>query len=326
MDDVMIILKESIRSKALKLGFCAVGFAAARPQTVAVGRLSQMTKEGRHGEMHYLETGIKEREDPSLLLNGALTVISAAIAYPGREIDDDFKGTISAHALIPDYHRVVKGLMEELLEFIHSQIPGQVNGMVCIDSAPMLEKAWAHASGIGRPGKNTLLIVPGAGSRVFLGELLLDVALEPDTVLAWDSCSTCTSCIDNCPTGALTETGRLDASRCISYLTIELKRDFTTKEAAMTKNWLYGCDLCLEACPHNSQNNFTPHPVFKPIKAIEELTAESVLELTSSEFRKLFAGTPVKRIGLGRLKRNARAVLKNRAAKPSRDEAPDWII
>jgi epoxyqueuosine reductase len=315
MDDAMIILKESIRSKALELGFCAVGFAAARPQTLAVERLSQMTREGRHGEMHYLETGMKEREDPSLVLNGAATVISTAIAYPERQIDDEFKGTISAHALIPDYHRIVRGLLEELLEFICTQVPGPVNGMVCIDSAPMLEKAWADASGIGRPGKNTLLIVPGAGSRVFLGELLLDIALEPDTVLAWDSCSTCTSCIDSCPTGALTKTGRLDASRCISYLTIELKRDFTVKEASMINDWLYGCDLCLEACPHNNQNHSNPHPVFRPIKAIENLTAESALELTSSGFRKLFAGTPVVRIGLGRLKRNARAVLKNRTAR-----------
>jgi epoxyqueuosine reductase len=309
MDRLPAPIKASIRQKALELGFSASGFAAVRPQAVAMEHLRQMVAEGRHGEMHYLETGMPEREDPSLLLPGVKTVLSVAIPGPTLSAQSEDSGIFSAHATIPDYHKVVRNLLLELLEYIRSVAGKPVEGIACVDGAPVLEKAWAETAGIGRTGKNTLLIVPGAGSAIFLGELLLDLDIEPDEPMEWDTCGACTACLDACPTGALTAPGSLDARRCISCLTIELKREFTEEESAMTPPWLFGCDRCMAACPHNQQRNVTPHPAFVSIPDIAELTAEKVLKLTGSTFKELFAGTPAMRLGLKRLKRNARAVV-----------------
>ncbi len=316
MDKVPASMKEQIRQKALGLGFCAAGFAAVRPQADAMESLREMVAQGRHGEMRYLETGMPERADPTLLLSGARTVLSVAVAGPARQDrGHDEEGILSAHAAIPDYHLVVRSLLGKLLGFIRSEAGVPVNGVACVDGAPVLEKAWAEAAGIGRTGRNTLLIVPGAGSMVFLGELLLDIEIEPDAPLDFDPCGDCRACLDACPTGALTASGRIDATRCISYLTIELKREFTESEAAKTGPWLFGCDRCLEACPHNQARSVAPHHAFAPSPGILELTAEKVLELTGSSFRKLFAGTPLMRLGLKRLKRNAKSVLEKQKGK-----------
>jgi epoxyqueuosine reductase len=299
-------LKEAIQQKALDLGFCAAGFAAVRPLSGAMAEYRRMLAEGRHGEMGWLETSLEARNDLSILLPGVKTVLSAALPWPAPATP----GAISGYAVIPDYHRVVGNLLTELLDFIRSISSHPVNGRVCVDSSPVLEKAWAEAAGIGRTGKNTLLMVPGYGSRIFLGELLLDLKIEPDTPLDSDPCGNCAACLDACPTGALSAPGRLDARRCISYLTIELKRDFTDEESAMTGELLYGCDRCLDACPHNASAELTAYPGFEPNENIVNLTASEILELTGSQFRKLFAGTPALRLGLKRLKRNARAALK----------------
>ena len=309
MDYVAPALKESVRQKALELGFHAVGFASVRPLSAAMERLRNMIAEGRHGEMAYLESGMNERQDPSMLFPGAKTVISVALPWPERPKPYEPLGTISSHAVIPDYHRTVGRILQELLDYIRSKSIVPVGGMVCVDSARVFEKAWAEAAGTGRTGKNTLLIVHGAGSRHFLGELLLDLAIEPDEPLEWDPCGSCTACIESCPTGALKEAGRLDARRCISYLTIELKREFNEQEAAMTEGWLYGCDRCTDACPYNQMKLTDTLSVFTPLETLVTLTAMDALQLTGSVFRKLFAGTTGMRLGLRRLKRNARAVL-----------------
>ncbi len=308
MDRLHAPFKASIRQKALELGFCAAGFATAGPQEAAIDLLQAMIDKGRHGEMGYLATGLRERQDPSQLLPGVKTVLSVAIAGPAPADCRDDAGSLSSHAAVPDYHRIVKGLLLELLEYIRATVGRPVDGIACVDGAPVLEKAWAESAGIGRTGRNTLLIVPGAGSAVFLGELLLDLDFEPDSPIAGDPCDSCTACLDACPTGALIASGKLDARRCISYLTIELKREFTEQDAAMTGSWLFGCDRCMAACPHNRDRSVPPHPAFTPIEGITNLTAEKVLNLTGSTFRKLFAGTTVMRLGLTRLKRNARSV------------------
>ncbi|NTW51965.1 MAG: tRNA epoxyqueuosine(34) reductase QueG [Chlorobiaceae bacterium] len=308
MDYLQTPLKESVRRKAMELGFHAVGFASIRPMYQAMERFRKMISEGRHGEMGYLETGMEARENPSMLMAGAKTLISVALPWPARPKPYDPQGSVSSHAITQDYHLTVGQLLHELLGFIRSKSEVPVGGLVCVDNAPVLEKAWAEAAGIGRTGKNTLLIVPGAGSRIFLGELLLDLAMEPDEPLELDPCGTCTACLENCPTGALTEAGRLDATRCISYLTIELKREFTEEEAAMTEAWLYGCDRCTDACPHNEVKPADSTTLFAPLDALVNLTATDALSLTGSGFRKLFAGTTGMRLGLRRLKRNARAI------------------
>lgn len=309
MSEKQPTLKEAIRGKALDLGFCAAGFAAAGPRSGALAEYRQMLAERRHGEMSYLETGLDARANPELLLPGLKTVLSVALPWPAPAT----AGGISGYAVIPDYHRVVGELLAELLDFIRSIRDQPVNARACVDSSPVLEKAWAEAAGIGRTGRNTLLIAPGHGSRVFLGELLLDIELEPDAPLDWNPCGDCSACIDACPTGALAAPGKLDARRCISYLTIELKRDFTDEEAAATDGWFYGCDRCIDACPHNASAEPTAYPGFAPKEELVNLTAAEILELTGSQFRKLFAGTPALRLGLKRLKRNARAVLEKGA-------------
>jgi len=305
MSEKRLTMKETIRRKALDLGFCAAGFAAAEPLSEAMEKYRAMLDEGRHGEMGYLETGLEARANPELLLPGVKTILSVALPWPAPTKS----GAISGYAVIPDYHRVVGELLKELLDFIRSICDHPINGQICVDSSPVLEKEWAEAAGIGRTGKNTLVIVPGYGSRVFLGELLLDIALEPDQPLDWNPCGDCSACLDACPTRALTTPGKLDATRCISYLTIELKRDFTDEETAMTNGWLYGCDHCLDACPHNT-NKVTAFPGFEQKEELVNLTPEKALELTNSQFRKIFAGTPAMRLGLRRLKRNAQAALE----------------
>ena len=305
MTESRLTMKQSIRQKAFDLGFCAAGFAAARPLDEAMAEYQAMLGEGRHGEMSWLETGLDARADPSMLLPGVKTVLSVALPWPAPASP----GAISGYALISDYHRVAGELLRELLEFIRSISDEPVGGRVSVDSSPVLEKAWAEASGVGRTGKNTLLIVPGCGSRVFLGELLLDLEIEPDAPLDWDPCGDCVACLDACPTGALAAPGKLDARRCIAYLTIELKREFTEDEAKAMEGWLYGCDRCLDACPHNANAPLAAYPGFESKEALETLTARDILELTGSQFRKLFAGTPALRLGLRRLKRNARAAL-----------------
>ena len=306
MSEKRLTLKEAIRQKALDLGFCAAGFAVARPLSEAMAEYRAMLAEGRHGEMTYLETGLDARANPEFLLPGVKTVLSVALPWPAPAKS----GVISGYAIIADYHRVVGELLAELLDFIRSICGKTVNGRACVDSLPVLEKAWAEAAGVGRTGKNTLLITPDHGSRVFLGELLLDLELEPDAPLDWNPCCDCNACLDACPTGALAAPGKLAATRCISYLTIELKRDFTDEEAAMTGEWLYGCDRCIDACPHNASVKAAPYIGVEPIEELVKLTAAEVLELTGSQFRKLFAGTPALRLGLRRLKRNAMAALK----------------
>ena len=306
MSEKRVTMKESIRRKALDLGFCAAGFTVVRPLPEAMAEYRAMLAEGRHGEMTYLETGLDARANPELLLPGVKTVLSLALPWPAP----DKPGVISGYAIIADYHRVVGELLTELLDFIRSICDQPVNGRVCVDSLPVLEKAWAEAAGVGRTGKNTLLITPDYGSRVFLGELLLDIEIEPDVPLDWNPCRDCNACLDACPTGALAVPGKLDATRCISYLTIELKRDFTDEEAAMTDGLIYGCDRCIDACPHNAIVSSTIHPGFEPRAELVNLTASEILELTGSQFRKLFAGTSALRLGLRRLKRNAMAALK----------------
>ncbi|NTW55948.1 MAG: tRNA epoxyqueuosine(34) reductase QueG [Chlorobiaceae bacterium] len=300
-----------IRREASRLGFAAVGFSRPSSLAEAMKRYENMLGESRHGEMSYLERQKEERNRPDMIFPGLGTIISAAISYNNR-LEYDEKGTkIARYALIDDYHTVVRNKLEKLGEFIRSLLDGPVRTSVSVDSGPVLEKAWAEHSGIGRTGKNTLLIVPSAGSYVFLGELFLDREIgTPKQPLPYP-CAGCNACIEHCPTGALVEPGKLDARKCISYLTIELKREFTPEEASSTGNNLFGCDRCQEVCPWNRQANVRADKSFSPKKELCGITPEIILGLGKSEFRKLFHGTPVFRIGLRRLKRNARAVAEN---------------
>ncbi|MCF8216260.1 MAG: tRNA epoxyqueuosine(34) reductase QueG [Chlorobium sp.] len=302
-----------IRREALRLGITSIGFSPVIGQEKALARFSAMIAEKRHGEMKYLETGFPARADPSMLLAGIKTIISAALCYNRPEYPAPTSGIarISRHAAIDDYHRVVHRKLEELLAFIHTIYEKPLHAVITVDSSPVLEKAWAESAGIGRTGKNTLLNITASGSYIVLGELLIDREIREETMALPNHCGACRKCIENCPTGAIVEPGKLDARRCISYLTIELKRDFTAEESRMVGNWLFGCDLCQECCPANQSRKPAPEKLFAIKEELLYLTPEAILNLTGSTFRKLFSGTPIYRIGLKRLKRNARAVMEN---------------
>ncbi len=309
-----------IRKEASRLGFAAVGFSTPAPQPLAMQRYRAMITEKRHAEMDWMEKRVVERGDPALLLPGLKTIISAAISYnhPASSPPEGLR--ISRYALIADYHDTLRSMLEGLLEAIRVIAAKPVDGLITIDSSPVLEKSWAERAGIGKTGKNTLLIVPSAGSRLFLGEILTDLEIIDERPGLPNLCGSCSLCIEHCPTGALLGPGVLDASRCISYLTVELKREFTDEESSMTGNWIFGCDICQDICPHNRQALIQAEDSFTALERVMSLSPETLLELTHSGFRKLFAGTPVYRIGLRRLKRNVQAALKNQ--KKSKHQQP----
>ena len=305
-------LAETILQKALKSGFCAAGFAAVTPSDEQSERLLDMIRENRHGEMAYMQNKVSVRTHPEKLLPGAKTVFSAALPYRFPLETKKESPRISRYALVDDYHRVVRNKLGQMLDFITATYPEPVSGKVCADSMPVFEKTWAEKAGLGKTGKNTMLIVPETGSYVFLGEILLDIELPPSPTPQFDPCQECDACLRSCPTGALVEPGKIDARKCISYLTVELKREFSPDESAMIGKWLFGCDICQGVCPHNARQSPAPTcPEFIPKKELFEITSEQILSLTRSQFKTIFGGTPVFRAGLKRLKRNAKAVLEN---------------
>jgi epoxyqueuosine reductase len=311
MADPSTMLARQIRKEAARLGFAAIGFSAPVPQPVAIQHVTDMIREKRHGEMGYMETRMEERADPSLLFAGLNTIISAAMSYNYPVTYGEGLPKISKYALIDDYHTVVREKLEALVTAIKVLVGEPLHAIITVDSSPLLEKAWAEEAAIGKTGKNTLLKVPSAGSYIFLGEILIDREIRATKFPLPNYCGSCSNCLERCPTGALLEPGKIDASKCISYLTVELKREFTAEEAAMIGDWIFGCDLCQEVCPHNQQASIKANASFVVRENLLNITTEEILNLTKSGFRALFFGTPVFRIGLRRLKRNARAVAEN---------------
>ncbi len=301
----------NIRKEAARLGFSAIGFSSPLPQPLAMQRYNAMIAEHRHAEMTYLEQRTDERRMPSMLLPGLKTIISAAICYNHLLHNSSGKPNISKYALIDDYHIIIRKKLEELLISLKNLMGDDLDATITIDSSPVLEKTWAEHSGIGKTGKNTLLIVPSAGSYVFLGEIFINKEITENKLPIPNLCGSCSNCLENCPTGALIEPGKLDASKCISYLTVELKRDFTAEESAIIGNHLFGCDQCQTCCPHNQHASITADKSFTLRNDLLNISTETILNLTKSSFRNLFYGTSVFRIGLKRLKRNARAVQEN---------------
>lgn len=304
-------LARKIRKEATRLGFAAIGFSAPVRQPLAMERYNSMITEKRHGEMAYMERRSDERAIPALLFSGLKTIISVAVSYNHIWPTSDEKLNISKYAVINDYHAAVRKKLQTLHESLKAIIGKDVEAAIYVDSAPVLEKNWAEQAGIGTTGKNTLLIVPSAGTYVFLGEMFINIEIIDQKAPLPNLCGSCNNCINSCPTGALLEPGKIDASKCISYLTVELKRDFTLEEASMIGTQLFGCDLCQEVCHHNNQKGGTGDMTFTVKKELLNITAEKIQSLTTSSFRTLFYGTPIFRIGLKRLKRNAHAIKEN---------------
>lgn len=301
-----------IKARALELGFSAVGISRAEELSDAAKKLEQWLANGMHGEMHYMEEHFEKRINPTVLMPGAKSVVSVLANYfpPDSSRSVNHHGKISIYAKGKDYHLVIKSKLQMLFSFI-CELIGNVNGRAFVDSAPTMDKVLAQRSGLGWIGKHTNLISRRFGSFFFIGNLLLDCELDYDPPYVQNYCGRCTACIDCCPTQAITPDGQVDARKCISYLTIELKRNFTDEEKSMLGEWLFGCDICQEVCPWNRFSKPTTIAEFLPKPDIEKLSANDILSLTTSTFRRIFGQTSVFRTGLRRLKRNAQAVLEN---------------
>jgi len=257
-----------------------------------------------HGEMAYMANHFDKRLDPTLLVPGAKSVISLMYNYYTPDLQTDQEAPkISQYAYGKDYHFVVKDKLKELVYFIQENI-GDFNGRIFVDSAPVLERAWAEKSGIGWVGKNTQLINPKSGSFFFLAEVICDLDLEADGPIK-DYCGTCTACIDACPTDAIVEPYQVDGSKCISYFTIELKDKVIPESQKGTfKNWMFGCDICQDVCPWNRFSKKHKTPEFEPHQDLLSMSKRDWQDLTEDIFQELFRKSAVKRTKFEGLKRN----------------------
>jgi epoxyqueuosine reductase len=297
-------LKHHFKEEAIRLGFSMVGISKAERLDKEAAQLASWLSNGNHGTMYWMENHFEKRVDPRELVPGARTVISLLYNYytPVRQSDPEAP-IVSLYAFGRDYHKVVRKKLNELMRWLQAEA-GDVQGRCFVDSAPVMERQWAERSGLGWLGKNTLLIHPKKGSYFFLAELIIDLDLPPDDAIR-DHCGTCTKCIDACPTDALSPEGYvLDASRCISYLTIELKDAIPGIFADKMENRVFGCDICQEVCPWNRFS--TPHsePDFIPSDELLHLPAAEWEEITEEVFDRIFSHTPVQRTKFKGLKRN----------------------
>jgi epoxyqueuosine reductase len=251
-----------------------------------------------------MENYFDKRIDPAKLVPGAKTVVVLMHNHFPRETQADPEAPrIARYALGEDYHFVLKRKLKDLLRFIREHI-GEVNGRCFVDSAPVMERDWAKRAGVGWSGKNTLIIHPKAGSYFFLAELIIDLELPPDDPIR-DHCGTCTRCIEACPTNAISPEGYLlDASRCISYLTIELREAIPEAFLGKMENWMFGCDICQEACPWNRFSTPLGEPAFEPNPALLQMSKRDWEEITEEVFQKIFKKSAVKRAKFSGLKRN----------------------
>jgi epoxyqueuosine reductase len=293
-----------IKAEAKKLGFLFCGIAEAGFLEEEAPRLESWLKNGMHGEMQYMENHFDKRLDPRLLVDGARSVISLGLNYfPSGAQADPSSPKISKYAYGVDYHQVIKDKLKQLMATINEKI-GEVNGRAFVDSAPVLDKAWAKKAGLGWVGKNTNLISKKVGSFFFLAELIVDLQLEHDIAPAADHCGTCTNCIDACPTDAIVAPYIVDGSKCISYLTIELKNAIPVEFKGKMDNWAFGCDVCQDVCPWNKFSVFHKEPAFTPNPELLGMTKKDWEDITEEVFQKVFKDSAVKRTKLSGLKRN----------------------
>ncbi len=306
---------ERIKERALAEGFHKVGIVRAESLGPERERLQEWLRRGFQGEMRWMERDPEQRADPRLLFPQARSVVVVALNYytPHQHTDTPGTGKISRYAWGDDYHDAVGNRLKSLLAWIKQEWP-EAEGKACVDTSPMMDKAWAARAGLGWIGKHTNLITRDYGSWVFLGELLLNLELEPDAVPAEDHCGTCTLCIEACPTSAITEAYVVDSNKCISYATIELRAPELPFEVATNLDgWLYGCDVCQDVCPWNRFEKETDEPRFEPRDGSVEPRLSEILELTPEAYAARFRRSAVKRAKLDGLRRNARALIKDEA-------------
>ncbi|MEO5601395.1 MAG: tRNA epoxyqueuosine(34) reductase QueG [Cyclobacteriaceae bacterium] len=292
-----------IKATAHKLGFSFCGVAKAEFLHEEAPRLEAWLKKGYQGKMNYLENYFDKRLDPSLLVPGAKSVISLLYNYyPEKDLSQNEEYKIAKYAYGEDYHFVIKDKLKIFMDEIQREL-GAVEGRAFVDSAPVMERAWAKKSGVGWIGKNSLLLNREAGSFFFLAELIVDLELVYDGPIQ-DYCGTCTACIDACPTDAITEPYVVDGSRCISYYTIELKEEIPASVKGKFDNWIFGCDICQDVCPWNRFSKAHQEQRFLPNEDLKSMTNNEWKELTHDVFQTVFKGSAVKRTKFEGLKRN----------------------
>ena len=283
------------------MGFLSCGISKAEFLEEEAPRFEKWLNEQKHGQMAYMENHYDKRLDPRLLFPGAKSVVSLLLNYYTDEHQVEGAPKISKYAYGADYHFVIKEKLKQLFQILQEEI-GEINGRVFVDSAPVMDKAWAGRSGLGWMGKNTNLINKKVGSFFFIAEMILDLKLDYDTPVT-DHCGTCTACIDACPTEALTPYN-IDASRCISYLTIELKDQIPSEFQNKMDDWSFGCDICQDVCPWNRFSKPHSEPLFEPRSELLEFTKKDWEELTEATFDIIFKNSAVKRTRYRGLKRN----------------------
>ncbi len=292
-----------VKQIAQRLGFMACGISKATFLEEEAPRLEKWLMQNHHGEMGYMARNFDKRLDPRKLVPGAKSVVSLLYNYyPNASQTDKDAPKLARYAYGKDYHHVIKDKLFEFMHDIQTEI-GAVEGRVFVDSAPVLEKAWAAKSGLGWVGKNTNLIRKHNGSYFFIAELIIDLELAADGAVT-DHCGSCTACLDACPTNAFVAPYKLDASKCISYFTIELKDAIPNEVKGQFDDWAFGCDICQEVCPWNRFS--TPHnePQFEPNPALMQLSKKDWHEITEEVFNRLFEASAVQRTGFNGLKRN----------------------
>lgn len=292
-----------IKAEAKRLGFLSCGMSKAQFLEEEAPRLENWLNKNMHGEMRYMENHFDKRLDPTKLVEGSKSVVSLILNYyPSETQQDKTAPKISKYAYGTDYHFVIKDKLKSLLHFIQEEI-GEVNGRAFVDSAPVLDKAWAAKSGLGWIGKHSNLLTQQVGSFYFIAELIIDLDLEYDTLVT-DHCGTCTACIDACPTEAIVEPYVVDGSKCISYFTIELKEGIPSEFKGQFDDWMFGCDVCQDVCPWNRFSKPHNEPLFNPNPELLSMTKKDWEEITQETFSKVFQKSAVKRTKFSGLTRN----------------------
>jgi epoxyqueuosine reductase len=310
-------LSQDIKHKTIELGFDLVGVTDASPiDAEQAGFFDKWLKSGFAGQMDYMHRNLQKRLDPAKLLENAQSVIVVGLNYtppkhkPKPPDSAAPTGKIADYAQYEDYHSFIKERLYKLLDFVKSLAGAGVKSKICVDSVPLAERALAVRAGLGFIGKNHMLINPELGCRIFLGEIVTDLKLPADAPIAGD-CAGCRKCLDACPTGALRPDGQFDAGVCINYLTIEYKGEIPQGPAEKIGDRLFGCDECVAVCPYQKNAPACSNKQFKFYRDRARIDLQEVLSLSDESFDARFAESPIKRLGLKGLKRNARICLAN---------------
>lgn len=291
-----------IKAESKRLGFLSCGISKAEFLEQEAPRLENWLNQNMNGQMSYMENHFDKRLNPTLLVDGAKSVISLLLNYYPAELQNQDSYKISKYAFGQDYHYVIKEKLKELLHFIQTEI-GEVSGRAFVDSAPVLDKAWAAKSGLGWIGKNSNLITQKIGSFYFIAELIVDLDLAYDTPTT-DHCGSCTACIDSCPTEAIVAPYVVDGSKCISYFTIELKDNLPQDMKGKFDDWIFGCDVCQDVCPWNRFSKPHNEPLLRATPEILSYSKSEWVEITNETFQKVFKNSALKRTKYVGLLRN----------------------